>query len=199
MQHCADAIRLRLPVLRPGAHAPALVPRPNAWYGCAATWSRRGPSPARGRAARSRGVASIIHASCLLIPRSGPSTSCSSTSRPSSPKHARRRAACCWRSGWRDDVVAELIARINGENEDSVSVLDRGLHYGDGVFETMAVRDGVVPLWGRHRDRLLRGCERLGIVGRDVAGLQREVADLARDCTRAVIKAIVTRGEGGRG
>lgn len=93
----------------------------------------------------------------------------------------------------------EVIARINGEDVARVSVLDRGLHYGDGVFETMAVREGVVPLWPRHRERLVCGCERLGIVRLDIECLRHEVAEVARDCAQAVIKVIVTRGGGGRG
>ena len=39
---------------------------------------------------------------------------------------------------------------INGEPRDWIDVRDRGLHYGDGLFETMAVRDGEVRHWARH-------------------------------------------------
>ena len=39
---------------------------------------------------------------------------------------------------------------------------DRGLAYGDGVFETVLVRDGTPLLWDAHLARLTRGCERLG-------------------------------------
>ena len=93
----------------------------------------------------------------------------------------------------------EVIARINGEDATGVSLLDRGLHYGDGVFETLAVRAGGVPLWSYHRARLLRDTARLGITGLDIDSLQREVFELAHDCAQAVVKVIVTRGEGGRG
>lgn len=93
----------------------------------------------------------------------------------------------------------EVIARINGVDATGVSLLDRGLHYGDGVFETLAVRTGRVPLWSYHRERLLRDTARLGIAGLDIDSLQREVFELAHDCAQAVIKVIVTRGEGGRG
>ncbi|MFM9271334.1 aminodeoxychorismate lyase [Halomonas elongata] len=74
---------------------------------------------------------------------------------------------------------------------------DRGLAYGDGLFETVLVRDGVATLWEAHMARLARGCERLGIAmpsrsaldvlpGRAGAGLQ-------------VLKLTLTRGSGGRG
>src|SRR5665647_3880438 len=39
---------------------------------------------------------------------------------------------------------------INGRNEASISPLDRGLAYGDGVFRTLAVRYGQVDHWDRH-------------------------------------------------
>jgi len=50
---------------------------------------------------------------------------------------------------------------INGQSADSISVLDRGLQYGDGLFETMAVIDGACPFWDAHMRRLQKGCPRL--------------------------------------
>lgn len=92
-----------------------------------------------------------------------------------------------------------VLARIDGEPLDSLSVLDRGLHYGDGVFETMAVVGGTVPLWPRHWARLRSGCERLGIAAVDPNLLRQDIDALSRGCSRALIKLMVTRGEGGRG
>ncbi|MFS8137743.1 MAG: aminotransferase class IV, partial [Thermomonas sp.] len=40
---------------------------------------------------------------------------------------------------------------------------DRGWAYGDGVFETMRVHAGSVPLWSRHSERLHRGAQRLAM------------------------------------
>ena len=42
-------------------------------------------------------------------------------------------------------------------------MLDRGLHYGDGLFETIACLDGQPRLLDRHLERLAAGCERLGL------------------------------------
>ena len=39
---------------------------------------------------------------------------------------------------------------------------ERGFQYGDGVFETVAIRNGEPRLWSRHLRRLERACERLG-------------------------------------
>lgn len=92
-----------------------------------------------------------------------------------------------------------VIARVNGRVQAYLPITDRGLHYGDGVFETIAVLDGAAPWWPRHYERLRASCERLGIPVVDPALVQEDVAALSRDCARAVIKLIVTRGEGGRG
>src|SRR5690554_8032974 len=40
---------------------------------------------------------------------------------------------------------------------------DRGAAYGDGLFETLLVRDGRPLLWDEHLARLARGCHVLGI------------------------------------
>ena len=52
---------------------------------------------------------------------------------------------------------------INGQATDGISSLDRGLLYGDGVFETIAVEEEQPRFWLRHLARLSSGCERLGI------------------------------------
>ncbi|MGF2735185.1 aminotransferase class IV [Marinobacter sp. DUT-1] len=81
---------------------------------------------------------------------------------------------------------------------------DRGLAYGDGLFETILMVGARGTLVGRHLDRLVRDAGRLGI---PVTGAEvREVYDRAASqygCSRAdtrwVLKLILTRGAGGRG
>ena len=75
---------------------------------------------------------------------------------------------------------------------------DRGLSYGDGLFETMRMVSGRIPLWPRHRQRLMEGAARLAIA---LPGAQLD-EHIARQCAAggdAVIKVILTRGVGGRG
>jgi len=88
---------------------------------------------------------------------------------------------------------------INGAKTDCISVLDRGIQYGDGLFETIAVIDGRFCLWERHIQRLRQGCERLGIVMPDVKELLAEASAVIQDKQKGVVKIIVTRGTGGRG
>lgn len=88
---------------------------------------------------------------------------------------------------------------VNGKAQDHIGVADRGLQYGDGLFETIAVRTGLPRLWDRHWRRLASGCRRLGIGGIDSEQLWNEALELNAGVERGVLKLIVTRGEGGRG
>ncbi len=88
---------------------------------------------------------------------------------------------------------------INGAAEDRISSLDRGLLYGDGLFETIAVADGRPVFWSRHMARLQAGSERLGIPCVDADRLAEEARGLLQGVERCILKIIVTRGTGGRG
>lgn len=88
---------------------------------------------------------------------------------------------------------------VDGLSGATLPVADRGLQYGDGVFETIAVLDGRPCLWERHLARLREGCDRLGLPAPDPGVLAAEAQSLAAGCARAVLKVIVTRGDGGRG
>ena len=88
---------------------------------------------------------------------------------------------------------------INGKENETISVFDRGLQYGDGLFETMAVRNGKIYLWETHWQRLMSGCERLSITLPDKKTIEKEIALLCHNENQLVIKLIVTRGEGQRG
>jgi len=96
-------------------------------------------------------------------------------------------------------MSALLAALVNGEESPSVSVLDRGLHFGDGIFETIAIKEGAPLLWSRHLSRLQIGASRLGITLPSGSVLANWTAQVCRDRESAVLKLIVTRGIGGRG
>lgn len=90
--------------------------------------------------------------------------------------------------------------RIDGVAADRVAAADRGLHYGDGLFETMRLHAGRVPLLARHLARLTAGCRYLGLPYPGDELLADDVAALvAAGPGDAVVKIILTRGEGGRG
>ncbi|WP_051234040.1 aminodeoxychorismate lyase [Halomonas halocynthiae] len=81
--------------------------------------------------------------------------------------------------------------------EQRVPFDDRGLAYGDGLFETVLVRDGKAQLWDEHLSRLERGAEALCLAMPPRATLDA----LPERCGAglSVLKLIVTRGSGGRG
>jgi 4-amino-4-deoxychorismate lyase len=88
---------------------------------------------------------------------------------------------------------------IDGRAGNKVDYRDRGLNYGDGVFETMRVRRGSVRLLDYHLERLNGACRRLGITAPDTAKVRKELERVAARQTAAVLKLIVTRGIGARG
>jgi 4-amino-4-deoxychorismate lyase len=88
---------------------------------------------------------------------------------------------------------------VDGEPRSSVPADDRGLAYGDGVFETVAVIGGRPALWPLHLQRLRRGCRALGIEAPPPAALDADLARLFPDGGDGILKIIVTRGSGGRG
>jgi 4-amino-4-deoxychorismate lyase len=73
-------------------------------------------------------------------------------------------------------------------------LLDRGLHYGDGLFETIACRNGRPSFLEHHLERLAHGCGRLAIAFEAFDSLRTEVTALAEGASRAIVKVLVTRG-----
>jgi 4-amino-4-deoxychorismate lyase len=96
-----------------------------------------------------------------------------------------------------------LSALINGVASAAatheIGVDERGLSYGDGVFETMRLQAGNVLFIDSHITRLRGGCERLGFQPPSDATLRSDIVKLAREQRDGVVKLIVTRGAGGRG
>lgn len=88
---------------------------------------------------------------------------------------------------------------INGKHEHTLEISDRGLQYGDGLFETLKVKDNCPIFLEQHLQRLQHGCERLFIPCPDLNLLTQEAQQLAQQQAQAVLKIIITRGSGGRG
>ena len=89
---------------------------------------------------------------------------------------------------------------INGKSGSSISVEDRGLHYGDGVFTTMAVENGGPPLClFRHIARLQHDCDSLELPVPDISTLHDEINTVSKKINKGVVKIILTRGSGERG
>lgn len=77
---------------------------------------------------------------------------------------------------------------------------DRGVMYGDGLFETMRAYQGDVPWWSRHWARLQRGAQALRITLPHEAAVRDAARKaLAAGPVHAVLKLRVARAPGGRG
>jgi len=87
---------------------------------------------------------------------------------------------------------------INGKFADELAAHDRGLHYGDGLFETITVENMQLLCWDEHLKRLERGCIKLNIAVPDKNLLKNEVSALINTERQGVIKIIISRGQGGR-
>jgi 4-amino-4-deoxychorismate lyase len=88
---------------------------------------------------------------------------------------------------------------IDGQPAQALPLTDRGLHYGDGLFETMALHEGRIRRLDMHLERLRDGCRRLGFPDLNEDTLRRELAAASRGQGDAVLKLVITRGAGGRG
>ena len=92
---------------------------------------------------------------------------------------------------------------INGRESDTLPASDRGLLYGDGLFETVRIRESRPLLWSAHLQRLERDAARLGIpcplslIEEESRQLLQAMADAGH--SEGILKIILTRGSGGRG
>ena len=89
---------------------------------------------------------------------------------------------------------------VDGEPVSSVPVTDRGLAYGDGLFETIRIVKRRPTLAEFHWQRLEKSLNRLGIMV-DIEFLMDEVATFLslQSAPDGVLKVLITRGSGGRG
>ena len=80
---------------------------------------------------------------------------------------------------------------------------DRGLLLGDGLFETVLARDGVLVLMEAHGRRLQAGAAVLGLPSPALDTLERAAREALRaaglQAGRAAVRLTLTAGSGGRG
>ena len=106
--------------------------------------------------------------------------------------------------------MKKILTLINGKFKDSISVLDRGLAYGDGFFETMQwlgknnkSLQGV-EFWNRHVKRIIKSAKilKIKIPNKNIfAEYKNKILTAAKkkDIYEGILKIIITRGVGGRG
>jgi 4-amino-4-deoxychorismate lyase len=89
---------------------------------------------------------------------------------------------------------APEVVWINGRPDATLSPVERGLHYGDGLFETIACLGGRPRFLDLHLERLEAGCARLAIQFPAPDELRHEILAVAAGPERAIVKVLLTRG-----
>ena len=98
-----------------------------------------------------------------------------------------------------DPRNAPLLAWVDGVESDVIDIADRGLAYGDGLFETFRVINERPLWWDRHLARLQRGAQVLGIELPNPTRMHIEALNCCEGAADGVLKLILTRGSSGRG
>ena len=93
---------------------------------------------------------------------------------------------------------------INGSFNQAISPFDRGFAYGDGIFRTLVMRNGVPECWPQHYQKLVADCAAINIVCPSAELLMSDLQqlfliDAQSEENSSVAKIIITRGEGNRG
>lgn len=94
--------------------------------------------------------------------------------------------------------LVDVRVTINGQANDQISALDRGLLYGHTVFETVAVVNGKPRLINEHLERLSHGAKTLGIP-LDRRSLDSELDAFCSAIDNACVRITLSIGPGGRG
>ncbi len=88
---------------------------------------------------------------------------------------------------------------VDGLPATAVPADDRGFSYGDGVFRTLAMRNGRAQWWPQHYAKLAADCGALRISPPAEVDLRRDLESIAAQLPDCALRITVTRGSGGRG
>ncbi|MET0988647.1 MAG: aminodeoxychorismate lyase [Steroidobacteraceae bacterium] len=95
-----------------------------------------------------------------------------------------------------------LHAWLDGErvldSEHAVALTNRGLHYGDGLFETMLLRAGKIRFLQTHLQRAEEGCRRLHMAA-PTSELLQDLRQLPDDPQPCIVKLLLVRSGTARG
>lgn len=95
--------------------------------------------------------------------------------------------------------MSSTVCTVNGVLGGAVSPLDRGFAYGDGVFRTFKMVQGLPESWPLHYQKLVADCAAINLVCPSAELLMEDLQQLFSVQETAVAKIIITRGEGARG
>ena len=88
---------------------------------------------------------------------------------------------------------------VNGVPGNLISIRDRGLLYGDGVFRTLLATKGRALNWPQHYQKLKHDCAALDIPCPELSILTSELDQILHVHPEGILKIIITRAGGQRG
>jgi len=93
---------------------------------------------------------------------------------------------------------------VDGKMTDTLALSDRSWQFADGCFTTIAMRHGQLESWPLHWSRLHHCAQRLALGSFTESELLSDWEKLCQSLapevlTKAVVKIVLTRGDGGRG
>ena len=93
---------------------------------------------------------------------------------------------------------------INGVTADFLTINDRAIHYGDGLFETILCENNRLFYWSQHYERLQRSASKLKLTCPDEQIFLSDIRSLLQEnecinLSACSIKIILTRGSSERG
>ena len=77
--------------------------------------------------------------------------------------------------------------QVNGKLTNKINIKDRVVQYGDGVFETIAVKKNSVEFWKEHYRRLSQGCRVLKIKCPSELFLRKEITNFIKKITESIM------------
>ena len=90
-------------------------------------------------------------------------------------------------------------ALVDGAEGMAGALAQRWLAYGDGLFESILIAEGQMPLLPLHLARLQLGCARLKLPAPDLSVLNLEAHSMAKRFPNAVLKVMLGAGGEARG
>jgi len=95
----------------------------------------------------------------------------------------------------------DSIVIINGEEQSNISVFNRNMQYGDGLFETCVAKDNQILFWDKHLSRLNIGCDKLKIKKIEESIWLEDIKKALSFSSKknCIIKLILSRGNSQRG
>jgi len=95
----------------------------------------------------------------------------------------------------------DSIVIINGEEQSNISIFNRNMQYGDGLFETCVAKDNQILFWDKHLSRLNIGCDKLKIKKIEESIWLKDIKKALSLSSKknCIIKLILSRGNSQRG